>query len=172
MSLGDLKDALVRCGAVRRGHFTLTSGRESDYYIDIKRASTQPAILGEIAHQMASLTRGADRLAGMEFGAVPIVVALSMETGIPFVIVRKRMRGHGAGQRVEGDIREGETMIIVEDVTTTGGTILEVARVLRALGIRVDRALTVVDREEGAKEMLSDHGVALVPLVSAKELLG
>lgn len=165
-----IKEMLVDCGAVKFGRFVLTSGKESDYYIDIKKASTNPKILGAVAEEMAKHMEGEDRIAGMELGAVPVAVALSLRTGIPYLIVRKEKREHGTGKQVEGDLEKGERVVIVEDVTTTGGSVVNTVSLIRAEGGMVEKVLTVVDRDEGAKEKLEEVGVKLLPLVRRSDL--
>ncbi len=164
-----LSQSLKECGAFLRGEFTLTSGKKSDFYIDIKQASTDPIVLKEIAQTMAEHVKE-DKIAGMELGAVPIAVALSLETKIPYVIIRKKERMHGTGKAIEGKLKTEETVLIVEDVTTSGGSVLNAAEALRDSGARVERALVVVDREEGAKEFLSEHGIELIPMVTVSDL--
>jgi len=165
-----LKKMLEECGAIRYGEFTLTSGKKSDYYVDIKLASTKPDILKKIASQMAHHVDG-DKIAGMELGAVPIASALSLETSLPFLMVRKKKKGHGTAGRIEGELEKGDMVTVVEDVTTTGGSAVETVEVLRDSGAEVEKVLVVVDRKEGAKERLKDVNVDLVPLISADELV-
>ncbi|MFO7991335.1 MAG: orotate phosphoribosyltransferase [Thermoplasmata archaeon] len=168
----NLKDMLERCGAVKYGDFTLTSGKKSKYYVDIKLASTQPDILMKISEMMAEhMDKDARRIAGMELGAVPIATALSLKTGIPYVMMRKKKKGHGTGGRIEGEIKKGEKVVIVEDVTTTGGSSVETVKVLRDFGAVVDKVLVVVDRQEGGKEALDEIGVELIPLLTADDIL-
>ncbi len=161
--------ALRGCGAVQFGTFTLASGKTSDYYVDIKRV-TRPDLLREIARRMAPHVRGCARIAGVELGAVPIAVAVALETGLPFVIVRKEAKEHGTKRPYEGEMAKGERVVFVEDVVTTGGTLVRAIERLRAEGALVDRAVAVVDREEGAKEALAKAGIELVPLLRAADL--
>ena len=165
MDKGELRRVLEACGAIKFGKFTLASGRESDYYIDMKRAMTDPAVLKRIAVAASELVKGADRLAGMELGAIPLVVAISLETGIPYVMVRKERKGHGTGRRIEGEIKEGEKVIVVEDVTTTGGSLLRAAEAVMEAGGKVERVLVIVDRQEGASELITEKGLEFVPLL-------
>ncbi len=161
---------LEECGAVRYGDFTLTSGKKSKYYVDIKKASTRPDVLRAIAREMAVFADG-DRVAGMELGAVPLAAALSLEIDLPFVMVRKKPRTHGTGSRLEGDLEPGDRVIIVEDVATTGGSSVETVKVLREAGAVVEKVLVVVDREEGALENLREMEIELIALVKARDLL-
>jgi orotate phosphoribosyltransferase len=162
---------LKDCGAIKFGRFVLTSGALSDYYIDIKKASTEPKTLRLIAQEMSSYTKGYDMLAGMELGAVPLVVALALETGIPYVIIRKEKREHGTGKQIEGGDVKGKNVLIVEDVTTSGGSVVKTIQILRENQAEVEKVLAVVDRESGAKEQLKKLEVEFIPLVSVSEIL-
>lgn len=164
-------DALVRCGAVRFGKFTLASGATSDYYVDIKKASTRPDVLALLGREIGRHAKRYDRLAGMELGAVPLVVAAALAAEKPFVIVRKGDKMYGTGGRLVGDFMPGEKVLVVEDVTTTGNSSVEAVKVLRAAGLVVDTCVVVVDRDAGAEKAFEGHGVVLVPLARAKDLL-
>ncbi len=165
-----LQNMLEECGAIKYGEFTLTSGKKSSYYVDIKLASTEPKILRKVASEMAPLVEG-EKIAGMELGAVPLASALSLEIDLPFLMVRKKSKGHGTEGRIEGKLKEGETVTVVEDVTTTGGSAVETVEVLRECGAKVNKVLVVVDRKEGAEEKLNELDVELVPLITADELV-
>lgn len=169
------KDTLIQqlkeCGAIKFGRFVLTSGAISDYYIDIKKASTDPKILKIIAQEMSLYTKGYDLLAGMELGAVPLVVALSLETQIPYVIIRKEKREHGTGKQIEGGDVKGKSVLIIEDVTTSGGSVIKTIQILRENNAEVEKALVVVDRESGTREKLKKLEVEFIPLVSVSEIL-
>lgn len=167
-----LKDSLIDCGAIKFGKFVLTSGKESSYYVDIKQASTNPNVLKEIAVEMSKLisNESIDILAGMELGAVPLAVALSLETKIPYVIIRKEKPSHGTGKQIVGNVSSSKHALIVEDVATTGGSVVKALDVLRNEGLTVEKVIVVVDREEGAAENLKGKNVKLVPLVKASDL--
>ena len=163
---------LLDCGAVRFGRFTLASGQESDVYVDVKRAWTDPRRLTLLAEALAASVGPVDRLAGMELGAVPLVVATALRTGHPYVVVRKAAKEHGTRQRWEGDLAAGMRVLLIEDVATTGGSAAESIEVLRGAGAVVDRALVVVDREMGASARLASLGVGLSALTTLSELRG
>lgn len=166
-----LRDELIACGAVRFGEFTLTSGARSPYYVDIKRASSDPRLLTAIGREIARRAVGYDRIAGMELGAVPIATATALASGIPFLMIRKKPRDHGTGSQIEGPWKPGERALVVEDVTTSGGSSLQAVEILRKAGLAVDRVVTVVDREQGASEAFRRVDVALEALVTAGDLL-
>ena len=169
---GEIVRTLLEAGAVRFGEFTLTSGEKSDVYIDVKRAWSDPVRLDLLGRALAGRVGNADRLAGMELGAVPLVVATALRTGRPYVILRKATREHGTRQPYEGDVPSGAHVLLIEDVSTTGGSSVRSVEILRAAGGNVDRALVVVDREAGARERLAGIGVRLEPLVTMSELRG
>jgi orotate phosphoribosyltransferase len=163
--------SLKECGAIQFGRFVLTSGAVSDYYIDIKKASTNPQILKKIAEAMAEYTEGYDLLAGMELGAVPLVVALSLETNIPYVIIRKEKREHGTGKQIEGGEVKGKRVLIIEDVTTSGSSVIKTIKIIREKQGIVDEVFAVVDRESGAEEKLQSLDVSFIPLLSVSDIL-
>lgn len=166
-----LKDSILACGAVKFGDFTLASGAKSSYYVDIKKASGRPDVLREIGEAIRPHTANHAAIAGMELGAVPIAVAASLASGLPYLIVRKQAKAHGTGSRIEGDVPKGARVLVVEDVTTTGGSSSEAIKVLRDAGYAVDSCVTVVDREQGATDRFAAEGVRLVPLVRVSDLL-
>jgi orotate phosphoribosyltransferase len=111
------------------------------------------------------------RIAGMELGAVPIAAAVALQTDLPFCILRKKPREHGTGSQIEGEVMPGETVTVVEDVATTGGSIVQSVKLIRAAGGVVKRAIVVVDREEGAAEALRAENVELLALVKRSRLM-
>ena len=169
--MSELRDALVACGAVRFGDFTLASGAKSNYYVDIKRASTDPQVLRLMGDGLAARAQGAQRIGGMELGAVPLAAAAALASGIPFLMVRKKTKDYGTTSRIEGPFEAGDAVVVVEDVTTSGGSSVEAVKVLRDAGLRVTKVVTVVDREAGAAAAFSALGVTFEALVTASDLL-
>ena len=173
--MSELSEALKECGALQFGEFTLASGAKSDYYIDIKKASTNPKVLRLIARLMAQKMRDegieADRIAGVVRGSVPLATALSLETGIPYVMIRKEKKDHGTGKLIEGDLNAGDRVLVVEDVITTAGSSIKAIGTLREAGAEVKYVISVIDREGGGAENLAEAGVDFRPLVKASELV-
>jgi orotate phosphoribosyltransferase len=163
---------LLEAQAVRFGDFTLTSGEKSDVYVDVKRAWTTPRYLDVLGRALAGRVGAADRLAGMELGAVPLVVAVALRTGLPYAVLRKAAKEHGTRQAFEGELPAGAHVLLVEDVSTTGGSAVRSVEIIRAAGATVDRAVVVVDRESGAAERLASVGVRLEPLTTFSHLRG
>ncbi len=173
--MSELSEALKSCGALQFGEFTLASGAKSDYYIDIKKASTNPEVLRLIARLMAEKMRAegieADRIAGVVLGSVPLATALALETGIPYVMIRKEKKDHGTGKLIEGDLNPGDRVLVVEDVITTAGSSIKAIGTLREAGAEVRYVISVIDREGGGAENLTEAGVDFRPLVKASELV-
>lgn len=170
-----IAEALKECGAIKFGDFTLASGRKSKYYVDIKKASANPRILKLIAHHISEIISSrsipADYAGCVALGGVPIAVAVSLETGLPLIIIRKEVKEYGTKGQIVGEFNKGRSVLMFEDVATTGGSVLKAIKTLRDEGLVVRHVIVVVDREEGAAGALADEGIELIPLVRVSELL-
>src|SRR5208282_5721456 len=154
-----------------RGEFILRSGRKSNYYLDKYRFETQPDVLVELGKLFAEkVTEKVDRIAGAELGAVPLAAATAMACGKPFVIVRNQKKDYGTGKLVEGVLNAGETVLIVEDVLTTGGQVIEAAKSLKDAGAKIDRIVAVIDRQEGARQNIESAGYVFDALFTTADL--
>jgi orotate phosphoribosyltransferase len=174
MNDGELARGL-REAAYLEGDFVLRSGRRSKYYLDKYRFETRPDLLRALGASLANAVREhepeAHRLAGPELGAVALAAAASLETGLPFLIVRKEAKDYGTANRLEGVSEPGECICLIEDVVTSGGAAVDAVLALREAGLRVSNAICVVDREEGGVDELARHAVRLWPLFRASDLL-
>ena len=174
MTDAELRARLVE-HAYLEGDFVLRSGRRSRYYLDKYRFETRPDLLGELGRRIADAVRehepDATLLAGPELGAVALAAAASLESGLPFLIVRKAAKEYGTARRLEGAFDEGDCVCLVEDVVTSGGALLEAIEAVRAAGLVCRHAVCVVDREEGGADALARHAVRLWPLFRAAELV-
>jgi orotate phosphoribosyltransferase len=161
--------------AYLEGDFLLRSGKRSRYYLDKYRFETRPELLRPLGERISATVRehagDATRLAAPELGAVALATAASLESGLPFLIVRKEAKEYGTANRLEGPYDAGECVCLVEDVVTSGGALLESVAALRDAGLVVNTAVCVVDREEGGADALARHAVRLRPLFRAGELL-
>lgn len=176
-----LKEILLE-KSYRQGSFTLTSGKTSDFYIDVKQTSLSAEgaylcgklILELIQNQKEPILA----VGGMTLGADPLVTAASIasfleEKPIPAFIVRKETKGHGTGNYIEGlkNMPEGCRVALLEDVVTTGGTLLQVIERVEAQGFKVGVVITVVERQEGGTKTLADAGYTLESIFTREELL-
>lgn len=165
-----LIDDLVSCGAVRFGDFTLTSGKKSRYYVDIKKASVNPSVLKEITRLFRDIGVDCDSVAGVELGAVPLIVSYSLQKDVPFVIIRKGDRTHGTKRKYEGEIVKGSRVLLLEDVVTSGGSVIKAIDIIEEAGGSVEAVITVVDREEGGTDLIRSR-TDFHSLVKARDLL-
>lgn len=145
--------------AFLRGSFVLSSGRRSDYYVDKYLFETRPDVLGNVAHLLAqALPPDTGLLAGPVLGGVPLATAVSLETGLPFVIIRPEAKTHGTARTIEGRLSAGDRVTVLEDVVTTGGQAVRAARIIEDAGAHVLAILAVVDRNEGGREGIEQAG--------------
>jgi len=175
----ELLDLILEVSFEKR-KVTLSSGRESDFYLDLRRTLMLPRgtkLAGELV--LARLLRGGaavDAVGGMAVGAVPLVTAvLAAAAGDPATelagfFVRKETKKHGLGRRIEGHFEPGRTVALVEDTTTTGGSTLDAVDAVEAAGGKVARVLCLVDRGEGAAEAFADRGLTLEPVFTREDL--
>lgn len=155
-----------------RGSFILRSGRTSSYYLDKYRFSTRPEVLGPIADLFADRVRalGPDRLAGAELGGIPLVTAAALKTGVPCLFVRNAKKDYGTAKQLEGHLDAGDKIVFLEDVATTGGQALEAVGVLRGAGAEVLAVISVIDRQEGAREAIEAAGIRFDALFTKRDL--
>lgn len=165
-----LKELLISCGAIQFGDFTLASGKKSRVYINIKQAMTDPVILDTIARQTVRMALSWDRIAGVAVGGIPLAVAVSLAATKPYSIIRKEQKDHGIADLIIGDVG-GREVLLIEDVTTSGGSAIFGIDQIRAAGGSISTVISVVDRDEGATDLLREHGVRLIPLVSMHDLV-
>jgi orotate phosphoribosyltransferase len=168
---------LLLSTAYLEGDFVLRSGRRSKYYLDKYLFETDPQVLRGIVHEMAMMMRnrlaaGAEyaRLAAPELGGVVLGAGLSLELGLPLLLVRKLTKEYGTGKRIEGRFERGERVALVEDIVTSGGAAIQAAEALRDVGVIVEDLYCVVDREEGGGEAAIAAGLTLRPLFTSSEL--
>ena len=157
--------------ALLRGEFTLRSGRKSNYYLDKYLFETQPDILRAVgALFVERLPPGVQRIAGPELGAIALAAAVSMASDKPFVIVRNQKKGYGSGKLIEGTLNPGDTVVVIEDVLTTGGQVLEAVKSLEGAGAKVLAILGVLDRQEGARQNIESAGYKFEALFTTSDL--
>ncbi len=161
----------VKETAYLEGDFTLRSGRKSKYYLDKCLFETQPDVLAGLGEAFAARCgRRVTRIAGAELGGVALAAATSLATGKPFVIVRNAKKDYGTGKKFEGKLEPGDVVLLVEDIATTGGQVLEAARDIAAAGATVDRIVAVIDRQEGARENIEAAGFVFESLLTRADL--
>ncbi|MCX7909437.1 MAG: orotate phosphoribosyltransferase [Ignavibacteria bacterium] len=154
-----------------KGEFKLRSGIISNEYFDKYQFECQPTLLREISSWLIKLLPNEfELLAGLETGGIPLATAISLETNKPMVLVRKKAKDYGTKKLAEGPDVTGRKIVVVEDVVTSGGQIIQSINELKMLGCDCKIAICVIDREQGGKENLSKVGVELRSLFTMSEL--
>lgn len=163
--------------SIRWGKFRLASGAESDVFVDMKMTLLEPEGLSLASELILRLIDGdqADAIGGLVLGACPIVDAVCLKSHgrrpIKGFYVRKETKNRGTRKMIEGPLEPGSKVVLVEDVTTTGGSALKAVEAVRALGCAARKVITVVDRGEGAEENLRRHDIELVPLFTLADFV-
>ena len=169
---------LLRERAFRRGRVVLASGKESDYYFDMKPAMLDPdgaALMAElILQELQGFT--VDAVGGLEMGAVPLIAPVAMKSPafgryLPGFFVRKAVKDHGTQKRVDGNDITGKSVVILEDVTTTGGSAMDAVKAVEEAGAKVALVISILDRGEGAAELYEKAGIPFKSLFKAEEFL-
>ena len=157
--------------AYLEGDFTLRSGRKSKYYLDKYLFETQPDILRALGESFAKYVGDSTTLiAGAELGGISLAAAASMASGKPFVIIRNTKKDYGTAKPYEGKISDGDSVLLVEDIATTGGQVLEAAKFISGMGAKVERIVAVIDRQEGARENVEEAGFTFESLFTKGDL--
>jgi len=170
---------IIKAKSLLLGEFKLVSGAVSNYYLDMKPTMFDPEgahLVAELVCDLIADERDVEAIGGLELGAVPIIVAVCARSwhGRPVAgfVVRKEIKDHGTEQKIDGNFTPGSPVILFDDVTTKGGSVMKAVRAVRARGARVAKIITLVDRLEGARENLGKEGIELVALYTTRELLG
>ena len=168
--MDDLARRIVEV-ALLRGTFTLRSGRTSHYYLDKYLFETQPAILAAIGQRLKDhVDANIDRLAGPELGGIALVTAAVLASGKPAIFVRKSTKEYSTGKQIEGQLEKNDRILLIEDVVTTGGQLLDSARVIQDAGAEVVKIVAVVDRQEGGRENIEKAGFSFKSLFTKADL--
>ena len=172
-NLSLLADELLEAGCIKFGEFTLKSGLISPIYIDLRRIISYPGLLQKIGEAYLPLLKDLKftRLAGLPYAAIPIATAVSLQGNYPMIYPRKEAKAYGTKAEIEGEFREGETALVIDDLATTGGSKFEAIDKLTAAGLKVTDVVVLVDRESGAKESLEQAGFHLHAVLTITQLL-
>jgi uridine monophosphate synthetase len=164
---------LTELRAIQFGDFKLASGIRSPFYIDLRLLVSDPPLLAQVAAAYASVLSGLsfDRIAGVPYAALPIGTAVALHAGAPLIYMRKELKEHGLGKEIEGVYQPGEKVVIIEDLATSGGSILKTVERLRAAGLVVEDAIVLIDREQGGPANLAAAGVTLHSVFKLRQML-
>ena len=161
--------------AIQFGKFKLASGRKSSVYLDLRVLVSYPEVLREVAgiyHQFINrLGLKFDLISAPPMAGLPIATALALEMNCPFIYPRKTAKNYGTGKGIEGAWKIGQKVLVIDDVITSGGSIVQTIAILKAAGLRVNDAVVFIDREQGGKKELAAEGYNLFSVVSLQYLL-
>ena len=171
--LASLADELLSAGCIRFGEITLKSGLKSPIYIDLRRIITYPKLLEQIGAAYLPLLKDLkfDRIAGLPYAAIPIATAISLAGNYPMIYPRKEAKTYGTKAEIEGDYHAGETIVVIDDLATTGGSKFEAIEKLTGAGLVVKDVVVLVDRQSGAKESLAQAGYSMHAVLMIGQLL-
>ncbi len=171
--LSSLADGLLEAGCIKFGEFTLKSGLKSPIYIDLRYIISFPKLLEQIGAAYLPLlnTLHFSRIAGLPYAAIPIATAISLAGNFPMIYPRKEVKSYGTKAEIEGEYHAGETVLVIDDLATTGGSKFEAIEKLTGVGLVVKDVVVLVDRQSGAKESLEQAGYNLHAVLTITQLL-
>ena len=172
-ALASLADGLLSAGCIKFGSFTLKSGLQSPIYIDLRQIITYPKLLKQIGAAYLPVLKELkfDRIAGLPYAAIPIATAVSLQGNYPMIYPRKEVKTYGTKAEIEGEYHAGETVVVLDDLATTGGSKFEAIEKLTGVGLVVKDVVVLVDRQSGAKESLVQAGYSMYSVLTISELL-
>src|SRR5512147_1933136 len=171
--LASLADGLLEAGCIKFGEFTLKSGLKSPIYIDLRYIISFPKLLEQIGAAYLPLLKELhfSRIVGLPYAAIPIATAISLAGNYPMIYPRKEVKSYGTKAEIEGRYQAGETVVVIDDLATTGGSKFEAIEKLTGAGLVVKDVVVLVDRQSGAKESLEQAGYALHAVLTIGQLL-
>src|SRR6266545_4275322 len=171
--LSSLADSLLEAGCIKFGSFTLKSGLQSPIYIDLRQIISRPRLLAEIAQAYLPIVSSLQfsRIAGLPYAAIPIATAISLAGNYPMIYPRKEAKIYGTKAEIEGEYHAGETVVVIDDLATTGGSKFEAIEKLTGAGLIVRDVVVLVDRQSGAKESLAQAGYSMHAVLTISQLL-
>jgi len=171
--LSNIADGLLSAGCIKFGEFTLKSGLKSPVYIDLRQIISFPKLLADVARAYLPIisTLQFTRIAGLPYAAIPIATAISLAGNYPMIYPRKEVKTYGTKAEIEGEYHLGETVVVVDDLATTGGSKFEAIEKLTAVGLVVKDIVVLVDRESGARESLAQAGYSMHAILTISQLL-
>ena len=171
--LTSLADALLDVGCIKFGEFTLKSGLKSPIYLDLRQIITYPKLLADIAQAYLPILSNLQfaRIAGLPYAAIPIATAISLAGNYPMIYPRKEVKIYGTKAEIEGEYHAGETVVVIDDLATTGGSKFEAIEKLTGAGLVVQDVVVLVDRQSGAKESLEQAGYSMHAVLTISQLL-
>jgi uridine monophosphate synthetase len=172
-STATLADGLLEAGCIKFGSFTLKSGLQSPIYIDLRQIITYPKLLEQVGKAYLPILKNLQfsRIVGLPYAAIPIATAISLAGNYPMIYPRKEVKTYGTKAQIEGQYQAGETVVVIDDLATTGGSKFEAIEKLTGAGLLVKDVVVLVDRQSGAKESLQQAGYSMHAVLTITQLL-
>ena len=171
--LSKIADGLLAAGCIKFGEFTLKSGLKSPIYIDLRQIISFPKLLEDVAQAYLPVLSNLQfsRIAGLPYAAIPIATAISLAGNYPMIYPRKEAKTYGTKAEIEGEYHPGETVVVIDDLATTGGSKFEAIEKLTGVGLVVKDIVVLVDRQSGARESLAQAGYSMHAVLTISQLL-
>lgn len=165
--------ALIEANVVKFGEFTLVSGIKTPIYVNLRILPSYPESMATVAEELSKVVKKLkpDVVAGAETAGIPLSTAISLKTKIPMIYVRKRPKGYGMNQLMEGELKKGQRVVLVDDMATNAFSKIKFVDGIKQAGGIVEDVVIVLDREQGGVEALAKGGIRLHSLITLKELL-
>lgn len=173
LSRDELAKELFEKGCIAFGEFTLSAGGKSPYYIDLRRIPSYPELYDKVTDLYVDLLHKLDfdKVVGIATAGIPIAALTAYKLNKPFLYVRKEAKDYGLQKQIEGVLERGDKVVVVDDVITTGSNIIRAVDAIRSAGAVVNKAVVLVDREQGGSEALRKLNVELLSIVKASQLV-
>lgn len=173
IELSNLANGLLSAGCIKFGEFMLKSGLKSPIYIDLRQIITYPKLLEQIGAAYLPFLKDLnfDRIAGLPYAAIPIATAISLQGNYPMIYPRKEAKSYGTKAEIEGEYHAGETVVVIDDLATTGESKFEAIEKLTGAGLIVKDVVVLIDRQSGARESLERAGFAMHAVLTITQLL-
>jgi uridine monophosphate synthetase len=171
--LSNIADGLLSAGCIKFGEFTLKSGLQSPIYIDLRQIISHPKLLAQVAQAYLPILSGLQfsRIAGLPYAAIPIATAISLTGNYPMIYPRKEVKTYGTKAEIEGEYHAGETVLVIDDLATTGGSKFEAIEKLTGVRLVVKDIVVLIDRQSGARESLEQAGYSMHAVLTIRQLL-